>query len=343
MFGCIVAVVGVATVHWCMLLDCYYAGNKYTPRGFQSFRDFPYTSFCANAHPSFLFAQMGVLMSSYFSLNFPAIRCFCFSHAVKVSILTVLHSFPWCPSPANFIPPHLRREESVPQPGVLPAWRTLRKPLLIQNRPYGHPRSSPLRRRPPHSNSETTGPLAAAAAETTGNAGSDDINKTDPQQQLPRSKPQRRRNTKRPREHVPVASAGVDEKSKPRLIDGGQEGSVPWSGADPPPTSPFGEPTYSDRVKFSNIMDDVLGCEAEADLPSTLTQHVEFLLSVDVTRLTNDLIKWVVAALKILSTPEPRSFSHHGAACPLVFRPSLWSTVSAATTGLHQRQYSAVQ
>ncbi|CAM9664923.1 unnamed protein product [Sphacelaria rigidula] len=38
-------------------------------------------------------------------------------------------------------------------------------------------------------------------------------------------------------------------------------------------------------------MDDVLGCEAEADLPSTLTQHVEFLLSVDVTRLTNDLIK----------------------------------------------------
>lgn len=133
--------------------------------------------------------------------------------------------------------------------------------------------------------------VAAASPGATGDADNNDINETDHQRHPPRSEPQRRRNTKRPREHVPLASADVDENGEPRLVGGEQQSIGQGSGDDPQSTSSFPEPTYSDRVKFSNIMDEVLGCEAEADLPSTLTQHVEFLLSVDVTRLTNDLIK----------------------------------------------------
>lgn len=51
------------------------------------------------------------------------------------------------------------------------------------------------------------------------------------------------------------------------------------------------EPTHQERVKFNKIMEDVLGVENEEELPSTLSPHLAFLLSVDVPRLTNDLIR----------------------------------------------------
>ena len=55
--------------------------------------------------------------------------------------------------------------------------------------------------------------------------------------------------------------------------------------------SSLASPTFEERLKFGRIMEDVLGAEKEEELPGLLTKHVGFLLSVDVTRLTNDLIR----------------------------------------------------
>lgn len=38
-------------------------------------------------------------------------------------------------------------------------------------------------------------------------------------------------------------------------------------------------------------MEDILAQEKEEELPAILSKHVDFLLSVDVTSLTNDLIR----------------------------------------------------
>lgn len=65
----------------------------------------------------------------------------------------------------------------------------------------------------------------------------------------------------------------------------------PFIGAAPTPTSPFAAPKVEERVRFERIMADVVGAEREEDLPGMLTKHFDFLLSVDVTVLTNDLIR----------------------------------------------------
>lgn len=53
------------------------------------------------------------------------------------------------------------------------------------------------------------------------------------------------------------------------------------------------EPSLKDRKRFERIMEDVLAQEKEEELPAVLTKHIEFLLSVDVTSLTNDLIRYM--------------------------------------------------
>lgn len=165
-------------------------------------------------------------------------------------------------------------------------WRTLN--LLTDK--YG----PPLLPRLPHSN---VAPREAAAfPEATEDANNNETTQREQQQQQSQGQPKRQRKTKRPRDHVPVTAEGVPSigdrsDDEPVVVDGGWEGAGPWVGTGPAPTSPFGEPSYSERMQFNRIMDDVLSCEKEEELPSKLTQHVELLLSVDVTRLTNDLIR----------------------------------------------------
>ncbi|CAN0443047.1 unnamed protein product, partial [Laminaria digitata] len=67
----------------------------------------------------------------------------------------------------------------------------------------------------------------------------------------------------------------------------------PWVGVNSPqsPASSLPEPDHKARQKFGRIMEDVLAAEKEEELPALLTKHIDFLLSVDVTRLTNDLIR----------------------------------------------------
>ncbi|CAM9972410.1 unnamed protein product, partial [Hapterophycus canaliculatus] len=51
------------------------------------------------------------------------------------------------------------------------------------------------------------------------------------------------------------------------------------------------EPSFKDRQRFERIMEEVLEEEKEEELPGILTKHIDFLLSVDVTSMTNDLIR----------------------------------------------------
>ncbi len=123
-----------------------------------------------------------------------------------------------------------------------------------------------------------------------------------------------RKKTKRPRKHVPV-----DDGDSSGVAGGGRGGlsgdpfanlvspmeyvsldsSADPSSADPSPSSskassfeaPLPEPSFRDRQRFGRIMEDVLAEEKEEELPAILTKHVDFLLSVDVTSLTNDLIR----------------------------------------------------
>lgn len=68
----------------------------------------------------------------------------------------------------------------------------------------------------------------------------------------------------------------------------------PWVGVNSPQSaaSSLPEPDHKARQKFGRIMEDVLAAEKEEELPALLTKHIDFLLSVDVTRLTNDLIRY---------------------------------------------------
>lgn len=52
------------------------------------------------------------------------------------------------------------------------------------------------------------------------------------------------------------------------------------------------EPSANDRQRFERIMEEVLEEEKEEELPGILTKHIDFLLSVDVTSMTNDLIRY---------------------------------------------------
>ena len=74
---------------------------------------------------------------------------------------------------------------------------------------------------------------------------------------------------------------------------GGEFVGEPWVGATSPRSaaSSLPEPDHKARQKFGRIMEDVLAVEKEEELPALLTKHIDFLLSVDVTRLTNDLIR----------------------------------------------------
>eukprot|EP00903_Cladosiphon_okamuranus_P008750 g8382.t1 len=134
------------------------------------------------------------------------------------------------------------------------------------------------------------------------------------QQQQP--KQSARKKAKRPRKHVPV-----DDVELPPMGGGGvgaglvgdpfadlvspveyaeldsQSGSSAERSASSARSSslPLGaslpEPTYQDRQRFERIMEEVLEQEKPEELPAILTKHVDFLLSVDVTTMTNDLIR----------------------------------------------------
>lgn len=83
---------------------------------------------------------------------------------------------------------------------------------------------------------------------------------------------------------------------------GEDDGKEPWDFySSPTPTSSLPSPKYEERLKFGRIMEDVLAAEKEEELPGLLTKHVEFLLSVDVTRLTNDLIRYS----RVCLPPDP--------------------------------------
>ncbi|CAN0307507.1 unnamed protein product, partial [Ascophyllum nodosum] len=86
---------------------------------------------------------------------------------------------------------------------------------------------------------------------------------------------------KGPREHVPLGEGSGE----------GDNAEEPWETfSASSAASSLASPTFEERLKFGRIMEDVLGAEKEEELPGLLTKHVGFLLSVDVTRLTNDLI-----------------------------------------------------
>lgn len=100
-----------------------------------------------------------------------------------------------------------------------------------------------------------------------------------------------RKRKRGPKEHVPLGQqVGEDD------------GKEPWDFyTAPTPTSSLPSPKYEERLKFGRIMEDVLAAEKEEELPGLLTKHVEFLLSVDVTRLTNDLIRYS----RVCLPPDP--------------------------------------
>lgn len=104
-----------------------------------------------------------------------------------------------------------------------------------------------------------------------------------------------------------------EEDEQPVTVDGSWQGAGPFVGMDNPP-SPMKEPTFEDRVKFGKIMEEILGTSREEELPSKLTPHIEFLMSVDVPRLTNELIRyvsflfasdWAVSGVKKRKPPFP--------------------------------------
>ncbi|CAM9470489.1 unnamed protein product [Pylaiella littoralis] len=139
-----------------------------------------------------------------------------------------------------------------------------------------------------------------------------------------------RRKTKRPRKHVPVDDVGGEMSSEGTGgADGGLAGDpllnlvspVEYADLDfsasaadsssvadqsslssssassssslllESESASLPEPSLKDRKRFERIMEDVLAQEKEEELPAVLTKHIEFLLSVDVTSLTNDLIR----------------------------------------------------
>lgn len=81
--------------------------------------------------------------------------------------------------------------------------------------------------------------------------------------------------------------AGVSGHAEVGIGDAGNG----WVGVSGTTSSSLPEPKFEDRQRFGNIMEDVLGTEKEEELPALLTKHIDFLLSVDVTRMTNDLIR----------------------------------------------------
>lgn len=105
-----------------------------------------------------------------------------------------------------------------------------------------------------------------------------------------------RQRKKRPRKHVPVLEDSIS--GEPVVGTAEEVDLEPWMGLNAgKSTSTLPEPTFKERKSFERIMEDVLGVEKNEELPGILTKHVEFLLSVDVTRLTNDLIRCVVSAV----------------------------------------------
>lgn len=117
---------------------------------------------------------------------------------------------------------------------------------------------------------------------------------------VPTSKGQKqgRRRKRRLRDHVPVDeaetspaqandSAGDDQ---PVVFDGSWQGDGQFATSDEVST-PVKEPTFEDRMKFQKVMEELLNTEKEEDLPSRLTPHINFLLSVNVPSLTNELIR----------------------------------------------------
>ncbi|CAM9766091.1 unnamed protein product [Ectocarpus sp. 6 AP-2014] len=173
---------------------------------------------------------------------------------------------------------------------------------------FPSPRSRCSRKeRPACSRATTPPPLSATTPDAT----------EGPSQQQQRPKQSVRRKTKRrPRQHVPV-----DDVDSPSSEVGGEMGAgfvgdpfvdliapTEYAASDasgdssrdstPLPPSPAGgatpplpEPTTRDRQRFERIMEEVLEEEKEEELPAILSRHVDFLLSVDVTALTNDLIR----------------------------------------------------
>lgn len=129
-----------------------------------------------------------------------------------------------------------------------------------------------------------------------------------------------RKKAKRPRKHVPVGDVGPPSVGGVGAGAAGLVGdpfadlvspveyaeldSQPGSSAAEPSTSsarsfslpleaPLPEPSYQDRQRFDRIMEEVLEQEKPEELPAILTKHVDFLLSVDVTAMTNDLIRYL--------------------------------------------------
>ncbi|CAM9359786.1 unnamed protein product [Scytosiphon promiscuus] len=124
-----------------------------------------------------------------------------------------------------------------------------------------------------------------------------------------------RKKTKRPRKHPPVedvepfgevggdgGGGGLAGDPFANLIsptDYARDDSAAGSSTGPrasslPPSSSeaaLPEPSFKDRQKFERIMEEVLEEEKEEELPGILTKHIDFLLSVDVTSMTNDLIR----------------------------------------------------
>lgn len=89
---------------------------------------------------------------------------------------------------------------------------------------------------------------------------------------------------KRPRNPAPVVEDFLEGELK---IGGGREAGVTL----PTSTPLMPKPSPQDRREFERIMEDVLAVEKEEELPGLLTKHFDFLLSVDVTLMTNDLIR----------------------------------------------------
>ena len=138
-----------------------------------------------------------------------------------------------------------------------------------------------------------------------------------PSQQQPKQSV--RKKAKRPRKHVPVgdveppsgglgggAGAGLvgdpfanlvspveyAELDSASAASSGEPSTLSLrSSSLPLDAAPLPEPSFQDRQRFERIVEEVLEEEKPEELPAILTKHVDFLLSVDVTTLTNDLIR----------------------------------------------------
>ncbi|CAM9531356.1 unnamed protein product, partial [Ectocarpus fasciculatus] len=176
--------------------------------------------------------------------------------------------------------------------------------------PSPHSRCS---REEPACSRATPPPLSATTPDAT--EGPSQQQQQQQQQQQPKQSV-RRKTKRRPRQHVPVddvdsssseiggeMGAGLVGDPFADLIAPTEYAASDISGdssrdsASLPPspaggaTPPLPEPTMRDRQRFERIMEEVLEEEKEEELPAILSRHVDFLLSVDVTGLTNDLIR----------------------------------------------------